>query len=112
MRKRRKDLSLAFPGKGKEIEHDGMNSPLHPHVSSLILSTCDQIQHFIFIIWCSSLNSVRILELLESCKVAIFESVILIDFFKDREAIVDYFFLSSVHCLLALHQLNHLLKVR
>lgn len=44
----RSDLCLAFPGKGKEIEHYGMNSPLHLHISSLILSTCEQIQHFGF----------------------------------------------------------------
>lgn len=87
VRKIRKDLGLAFPGKGKEIEHYGMSSPLHCHISSLVLSTCDQILHSGFFILYSSLNSVLILELLESNKVPIFKSMMRFDFFRDREAV-------------------------
>lgn len=40
---------VSFPRERKEIEHYGINSPLHPHVSSLILSICDQTQHCLFL---------------------------------------------------------------
>lgn len=64
-----------------------MSSPLHCHISSLVLSTCDQILHSGFFILYSSLNSVLILELLESNKVPIFKSMMRFDFFRDREAV-------------------------